>query len=164
MLSVRKNTVTIFLKPYSAHYLRLKYTMKGNVIDLPRKSKIRSTFLLCINKNYTASDHKKLTGYTDSVEIFLNDDLCIQHGEMIHPAHASLFNSVLEEKIKNESFHIINLIRLKHNMNPKEAILEFQSMYGFADTFSFSAIKADYYRSLQEAEEIFLKKKTATKH
>lgn len=161
---MRKNTVTIHLKPYSAHYLRLKYTFKGNIIDLPRKSKIRSTFLLCLSKDYSETDHKELSGYTDAVEVFVCDKLFVKHGNNVNHKFASLFNSVLEEKIKNEAFHIINLIRLKHNMKPKEAILEFQSIYGFADTFSFDAIKQDYYRSLREAEEIILKTQTVTKH
>lgn len=156
-------TVTLFLKPYAAHYLRLKYSLQGNLIDLPRKSKIRNMFLLCLSKNYTKSYNEKLNGYTDSVQIFVNDKLFQQHGNTVDAAYCSLFNSILEMKIKNEAFHIINMIRLKHNLKPKQAILEFQSMYNFCDVFSFDAIKRDYYRSLEEAEQI-LKEKTVTKY
>lgn len=159
-----KNTVTIHCKPYVAHYLRLKYGIRNsNVIDLKAKSNIRKMFLNCLSKNFTASDHQPRATLTDTVQIFLNDDLALQHGKELGLAFCAALNGIFEEKIKNEAFYIINLIRLKHNMKPKEAILEFQSIYDFADTFSFAAIKADYYRSLQEAEEIYLQKRTATK-
>lgn len=160
-----RNTVTIHCKPYVAHYLRLKYGIRGsNIIDLPRKSKMRNIFLHCLTKNFTGSDHQPRTALTDSIQVFVNDDLLLQHGAEIALAFCAHLNGVLEEKIKNEAFYIINLIRLKHNLKPKDAILEFQSIYEFADTFSFDAIKRDYYRSVTEAEEIILKKKTVTKH
>ena len=163
MSNLRENTITFNCKSYVAHYLRTKYLLHGNVIELPRKSHVRNLFLACLEKNFTESHHEKLTGYQDSVQIFVNDDILKKHGKKISPAFASLFNSVMEEKIKNEAFYIISIIRVKHNYTAARAILEFQAIYNFFDSFSFSAIKADYYRSLNEAEEIISKKKTATK-
>ena len=156
------NTVSIRCKPFVAHYLRLKYPLQGNVIDLPRKSKIRATFLSCLSKNFTHSDHQK-NGLHEEVMIFINDDLVQKHGNTIPEAFCAHFNSVMEEKIKSEAFHIINLIRITRKCKPKEAILEFQTIYDFGDTFSFDAIKSDYYRTLREAEQIFKKKETDTK-
>ncbi len=156
------NTVSVKCKPYVAHYLRLKYQLRGNIIDLPRKSKLRATFLSCLQKNFTESDNEQ-KGFSDEIQIFICDNLVRNHSNKLGESFYALFNNAIEEKIKTEAFHIINLIRIKHKMKPKQAILEFQSMYGFADTFSFDAIKRDYYRSMNEAEEIFKKSRTVTK-
>lgn len=164
LLSVSKNTVTIHVKPYVAHYLRLKYQLKGNVIDLPRKSNIREIFRTVLLKQLPASDAKRQTGYTEEIQVFVCDFIKKRHGSKVNTAFASLINGVIEEKIKNEAFHIINLIRVKHNMNPEKAMLEYLSMYNMLDILTLSALKASYYRSLAEAEEIYRGSQTATKN
>jgi len=141
-------TVTLRCKPYVKHYLVSRF---GNPVKLPRKSQTKKLFLACIKKNFEPSRSQFIAQLPASLEIQLSKHDLSQHGHTIDSGMLFFINGIFEEKIKNEMFFEVTLLRSEKKMTLKNAIAVYQQQHGFTnENFPVEAIQAAYYRCMPE--------------
>lgn len=150
-----KPTVTLHCKPYTAHYLKLKYGAGGSIIDLPKKSNLKKLFLSVLTKNFHPSAEFNKEVYSSCVDIKIRVNDLSQHGICLSPGFQHFINGIFEEKIKNELGFYIHAQR-QMGLKWKEAIYAYQYSHQFTEeVFSYSAIERSYERYLEDAKKTF---------
>ncbi|MFZ4546669.1 MAG: hypothetical protein ACOYN4_04510 [Bacteroidales bacterium] len=151
------------VKPYVKQYIILNY---GNPANFSTNKYINDRFRKCLSKPSRRWDNKyeklAFAKQSESIKITLSQDDFYRYGWELSPNDIISFGKLMEHQAK---FLMRNMVSFYMSlMNERNAILTFQSKFGFTeDIWPFDSIKKSYSRSVNKDAKFIYSKDLSVK-